>query len=138
MSAKLNRPPAGQPWIWLSRELLASDAWRSLSINGHRVIHFLMIEHMSKGGRANGNLKAPYRQLEQIGIGMRLIASAISETEEVGLVESHRGGMRTATTYTLTWLPLHDGTPPTDRWRPYQNAQLARWPQPKSSKSPKL
>ena len=34
-------PAAGEPWVWLTRELLRSDAWRSLGINGRRVVDFL-------------------------------------------------------------------------------------------------
>jgi hypothetical protein len=117
MSDKLNRPPKGQPFVWLTRELLASAAWREMSINGHRFVHFLLLEHMGKSGRENGKLKAPYKQLVRHGITRRLIAAAIREAEELGLVDSHRGGMRVATTYALTWLPLHDGTAPSNRWR---------------------
>ena len=27
-AGKLMKPPQGEPWVWLTRELLASDAWR--------------------------------------------------------------------------------------------------------------
>ena len=30
---KLYAPPQGEPWVWLTTELLFSDAWRSMSIN---------------------------------------------------------------------------------------------------------
>ena len=123
--------PAMEPWVWQTRELLASDAWRSLGINGRRVIDFLQLEHMGKAGGANGHLKAPHRQLEAFGIGKRHIASAIRKAEKVGLVDCHRGGMKVATTYTLTWLPLHDGTPASNRWRLYRNPKLAPLPRPK-------
>lgn len=131
MSAKLNRPPAGKSWIWLTLEMMKGDAWRSAGIATRRFIDFLMIEFMQHGGRTNGKLKAPYQQLEQIGISSRLIADAISEAEELGLVDCHRGGMRVATVYTLTWLPHCDGTPATDRWRAYRNPALSPWPEPK-------
>jgi hypothetical protein len=36
----------------------------------------------------------------------------------------HRGGMRVATTYTLTWLPTHDGAPATNAWRAHRNPDL--------------
>src|SRR5688572_19535116 len=61
---KTNTPkPPQEQFAKMSRDLLRSDAWRSLGINERRVIDFLLIEHMSKGGRENGRLKAPYRQL---------------------------------------------------------------------------
>jgi hypothetical protein len=133
MSGKANRPPAGEPWAWLTRDLLASDAWRSQGINTRRFIDFLLLEHMSKGGGENGNLKAPRRQLEEFGIGARFISDAISDAEVLGLVHCQRGGMRIATTYRLGWLPHRDGTPATDKWRNYRNPALAVVPVSKSA-----
>jgi hypothetical protein len=130
-----DRPPVGKPWVWLSRELLASDAWRSLGINAHRFLYFLMLEHMNHGGRENGRLRAPHRQLHDFGIGPRLIAAAIREAEELGLVACHRPGMRAATSYTLTWLKRRDGAPATNEWREYRNPDLRPLPMPKRRKS---
>jgi hypothetical protein len=120
MSDKTQRPPAGQPWVWLTREVLASDAWRLLGINARRFIDFLLLEHMGKGGRHNGQLKAPHRQLRDFGIAVRFIGDAIRQAEDLGLVDCHRGGLRVATRFGLTWLPGHDGKPPTNRWRTYR------------------
>ena len=119
-------PPKGEAWIWTTRELGRSDASRSLGINARRFVDFLKNEHMGHGGRDNGKLKATYLQLEAWGIGARYISTAIAEAERVGLVDCRRGGMRVATTYSLTWLPLHDGSPPTNRWRTYRNPKLQR------------
>jgi len=123
-----NRPPVGEPYVWLTRDLLASDAWRSLGINARRFVEFLMIEHMNKGGQHNGKLKAPDRQLREFGIDARYVAGAIREAEERGLVDCLRGGMRVATLYGLTWLESHDAAPATNRWRDYYNPNLARFP----------
>jgi hypothetical protein len=129
-----NRPPAGVPWVWLTRDLLRSDAWRTASINARRAIEFLLLEHMAKGGKHNGKLKAPYRQLVAFGVGSRLIADHLREAEELGLIDCFKGGMRVATQYAIGWLPLHDGTPAADRWREYHNPELAPMPtrQPKN------
>jgi hypothetical protein len=129
-------PPKGQGWVWLSRELVDSDAFRSLSINALRFIRFLLSEHMRKGGQENGNLKAPYGQLAYFGgITRRLITGAICEVERVGLVDCKRGGKRVATAYMLTWLPAKDGKPATNRWRTYSNPDLRPIPPPKKQKS---
>ena len=48
----------------LPRSLIQSDAWRAAGINTRRFIDFLLLEHMAHGGKANGKLKAPGRQLE--------------------------------------------------------------------------
>jgi hypothetical protein len=111
------------PFVALTWDLVRSDAWRSLSINSRRFLDFLFNEHLSKGGQENGRLKAPQKQLKNSGIGARYITSAIREAEERGLVRSHRGGMRVATAYALTWLPI-DGMKPTDDWRAFRSAGL--------------
>ena len=51
-------------FIMLPRDLLESDAWRGLGINARRFLDFLMIEHLRHGGKHNGYLLAPQRQLE--------------------------------------------------------------------------
>ncbi len=89
-----NKPPDGQQFIWLTRELLMSDAWRSQGINTVRFIHFLLLEHLRHGGQENGKLKAPRRQLRAFGIGARHVSTAIAEAEKLGLVICHKGGMR--------------------------------------------
>jgi hypothetical protein len=123
---KLQKPPPGEPFIWLTRELLASDAWQPLSINARRFMDFLLIEHMNHAGTENGRLKATYAQLEAFGLSSRLIASAIEEAEKVGLIECHRGGMRVATTYTLTWFATDIYTPPSNKWARFQKQKSAR------------
>jgi hypothetical protein len=133
--ANANRPPAGEGWVWHTLGLRESDAWRSLGINARRFIDFLERELMRHGGQGNGKLKAPFRHLEDFGIGARHIVGAIREAEELGLVDCNRGGMRVATTYALTWLAFHDGTQPTNRWRVFRNPDLAPLPVPKIKKS---
>ena len=136
MTGKSNSPPKGEPWIWLTRELLASDAWRSVGMNARRFIDFLILEHMARGGKHNGQIKAPHRQLMEFGIAARFVADAIRDAENVGLVECHRGGLRVATTYSLSWLPNHDGSMATGRWRAYRNHDLAPMPTSKSRNLP--
>jgi hypothetical protein len=120
MNNIVQRPPPGEPFVWQTHALRTSDAWRSAGINARRFVDFLLIEHMNHGGRANGLLKAPHRQLEVFGIPSRRVADAIREAEELGLVDCHRGN-RIATTYAITWLSSHDGAPATNRWQTYLN-----------------
>lgn len=136
MSGKAQRPPAGEPWVWLTKELIKSDAWRSLGINERRVIDFLMLEHMAHAGKQNGRLKAPHQHLETFGIGAKYIASAIAEVERLGLIECRRGGMRVATTFALAWLPLHDGAVLSERWREFRNHALSPISTPKNKNLP--
>ena len=69
---------------------------------------------MRHGGKANGKLLAPRRQLEQFGIGSHFISSAIEECEHIGLVNVRRGVGRRPSLYALTWLPLCDGSEPSN------------------------
>jgi hypothetical protein len=105
------------------------DAWRSLSINARRLLDFLMIEHMRHGGKANGQLAAPRRQLEIFGVGARYVSKAIEECEYVGLVFCRRGVGRAPSRYTLARLPLADGTaPPDGNWRGFSLKTLPNNP----------
>jgi hypothetical protein len=88
--------------------------------------------------RGNGLLKAPYWQLVDRVASKNHIIAAIREAEELGFVDCRRGGMRVATSYGLTWLPSHDGTPPSNRWRSYRNPNLPPWPEPKKKAQGKL
>jgi hypothetical protein len=134
-------PPTDQPWCWQSRELRSSDAWRSQGINVRRLIDFLLLEHMRHGGKRNGLLKAPYKQLVAFGLGSRHLANAIREAEDLGLVdrrtaEVKRGSVLEPTLYAITWLPLHDGSPASNRWQAYRNPDLAPLVSPKTRNSP--
>jgi hypothetical protein len=117
---KAQGPPPGKPWVWFTRELLNSDAWRALGLNARRLIDFLLIEHMKRGGKANGKLVAPWRQLRKFGIGDHFIAAAIEQCEHVGLIDCRRGVGRRPTFFALTWLPRCDDAPPSNRWRTFQ------------------
>jgi hypothetical protein len=91
-----------------------------------------MREHMQHGGKDNGKLKAPRAQLGTFGISRDQISKAIAQAEESGLVDCQRNGLRSASTYALTWLELHDGSPANDRWRTYRNRALPPLLAPKS------
>jgi hypothetical protein len=121
----MNCKVKGEAFVKLPRNLLESAAWRSLSINARRLIDFLLIEHLRHGGRENGRLLAPRRQLERFGIASHLVSTAIEETERVGLVDCKRGVGRCPNIYGLTWLSRGDD-PPTNRWRHHEEtaAQL--------------
>lgn len=114
------RPPTGEPWIWHTRELISSTAWRSQSLLCRRFIEFLEIEHMNHAGTMNGRLKATYDQLMKAGINRRWIKSTIDEAEALGLVLVKRGGPwwkpSKASSYTLTYYSA-DEAPATNRWK---------------------
>jgi hypothetical protein len=119
-----NRPPKGMAFVWLPRDLLESDAWRSQTAPTRRFVDFLLREHLRHGGQRNGLLKAPYRQLHVGSISKRAVTGAIDKAEELGLVVCFRGGVRAATTYRLTWFHNYDGAAAGNEWRAYRNPDL--------------
>ena len=48
---RLRSPPRGESWIWLTRELLESPAWRALNPNARKLIDFLLVEYMAMQAR---------------------------------------------------------------------------------------
>jgi Toprim domain-containing protein len=105
----VRRPKGGEQFIMLPRRVLGNPAFFQISRHAYRLLLFLMREHLRTGGRHNGRLKAPWRQLRQLGVRRSSIAKAIAELEDAGLIDHWQGGMRVPTTYALKWLP---GTPP--------------------------
>jgi hypothetical protein len=108
-----------EPFVKLPRSLVASKAWRTMSINERRLIDVLILEHMRHAGQRNGQLVAPRKQLEVAGIGARHISAAIARCVTRGLIDRKRGRGRAPNVYALTWLPLHDNSPVSNRWKFY-------------------
>jgi hypothetical protein len=135
-ASDVNRPPGDQPFVWHQAELLRSPAWRRRSINCIRLVDFLLVEQMAHAGLENGNLLAPFDQLEAWGIGRRLIADAVDEAEALGLIGVRRGGRKGLvanhlSTYRLTFYATRctpEGTAkpywsgPTNEWQRFKTA----------------
>lgn len=128
---KIHGPPKGEPWVWMTVELLASPAWKALSINGRRLVEFLMVEHRNQGGRENGNLCAPYDQLVPWGLVRKYIREATREAEFLGLLRIERGGRWVGTNlpsiYRLTFYADRDGNPPTNEWKGKTAEAITTW-----------
>ena len=124
-------PPEGEPWCWLTRELLESDAWCAMSPNLNRLIHFLLVEHMNHAGTENGNLAATYDQLVAYGCTRGRINAAIAEGCYLGLIDADHGGRWAGTNqpsrYRLTFYPLPGGAPPTHRWKGTTAEAAEKW-----------
>lgn len=128
---KLRRPPEGESWVWLLRDLLASPAWRAQSIHCRRLVDFLLIEYLNHAGTENGNLKATYRQLRESGISGRFIPGAIREAEELGLVRCEHGGRWTMTNqpniFSLTFYPDNRENCATNDWKGITDENVEAW-----------
>jgi hypothetical protein len=93
-SRDIGGPPKDQPWSWYSVEMMRSDAWHDMSINGRRMLDLLEIEHLAHGGYENGNLVMTYDQFVAGGIRRGSIFATIAELERLGWIEVSRGGLR--------------------------------------------
>ena len=136
---RTQKPPPGEPWVWLTRELLTSDAWCSLRINSRRLIEFLLIEHMSHAGRCNSDLKVTYDQLQAFGLSRSEISAAIEEAEFLGLIRVNHGGRWQMTnqpsTFCLTFYSDKDGNPATNDWKRVDLDQIQRRRRAKKQKT---
>jgi len=129
---RLAEAPKGKPWVWMTRELISSDAWRCASLHCRKLIDFLCVENMNHAGLENGLLKATYDQLEAWGIPRRRICAAINEAEFLGLVRCERGvrwsGTGKPSLFRLTWLPtMHDEKSPTNEWKATTKEAVEAW-----------
>lgn len=118
-------PPEGQPWTWMTNTMLGSITFRALGISARRILDFLLFEHAEHGGKANGHLAAPYRQLVAWGLTRADIRKGLEELIVTGFVlqtvegRFSKGGTEAAR-YELTWLPTNaggpDDAPPSHAW----------------------
>jgi len=134
--ARLNAPPEKEPWVWLTQELLSSDAFRSLSITAYRVLFRLIIEHTKHAGLENGRLKVTYYDFECYGCRLKSIKKAIEELVAAGLIQVTTQGRRchgqdhgSPSEYRLTWLPVgteSDFQPATNGWKAAKPKQAGK------------
>ena len=140
-AGKAHRPPKGEPFVLLTRELVSSPAWRSRGINAIKLIEFLMVEHMNHAGTENGNLNATYDQLAAWGLTRSEICAAIDEAGFLGLVRFVRGGRWAGTnqpsTYRLTFQADREGNPPTDNWKGKTVSAVETWKQDRAERNRK-
>ena len=140
-TAKAHRPPKGEPFVLLTRELVSSPTWRYRSINCVRLIDFLMAEHMNHAGTENGNLMATYDQLVPWGLTRSKICTAIDEAVFLGLVRANRGGRWADTnqpsTYRLTFLADRKDYPPTNEWKHKTVEAIEAWKQDRALRNSK-
>jgi len=125
-------PPEGEPWVWMTAEMLASPAWAALSNHARKVIDRVMVEHMAHGGRENGALPVTYDDLVKVGLRRNRIASAIAEAVALGFIDHQRGrpaggeAKGHAQVFRLTWMRSKDGESATNRWKPLDRSEADR------------
>jgi hypothetical protein len=121
---KLNSVPKGQAFVWFTREMVESPAWRAMSQNARLVVDRVCVEHMSHGGGQNGSLPVTYDDFERAGIRRGSIRRAIAEALALGFIEMPRKGTRgygdfpgAPSLFRLAWLPTSENGAATVRWK---------------------
>jgi hypothetical protein len=117
--------------IPLPRDLLASPAWLTMSHQCRKFVDALMTEWADHGGIENGNLKAPYNQLQTRGLRRETVLDVVVEARALGIVHSVRGqrsygSRRNPSVYRLTWLGTpQNGLTATNEWRAIKTKEEA-------------
>jgi hypothetical protein len=125
-----NRPPADQPWVWFTREMIESEAWKSLTLASRKIIERVILEHMAHGGTMNGLLAVTYEDFVRFGIRRGSLPAAIKLATNTGLLiitekgRASTGPDRWPNRFALGWLPMFDGAAALNRWK--------SWRKPKS------
>ena len=77
-------------------EMMASPAYRVLSLSAHRVLDRISVELAHHGGNDNGKLPVTYEHFMEYGIDRQAIAPAIRELEALGFIEVTQRGRPSA------------------------------------------
>jgi hypothetical protein len=126
---KRNKPPEGASWVWITREVLESEAWRTAPLRTTRFVFRLMVEHLAHGGNENGRLPCTTADCVRWGITKKHVKATQADAIKRGLVyrtEKGRGGgtasIRTPSRFGLGWIGAHDGSSAPNRWKAYKAA----------------
>jgi hypothetical protein len=127
-----NNPPEGESWIWLTREMMFSDAWRLMTINERKALDRILLEHMAHAGTENGDLIVTHSDFIEYGVTPRYVADAIAGLEYLGFIKrTFRGGCRNDTNqpsrFWLAFMPDWRLKPPTNRWKSRTEQQIKTW-----------
>src|SRR5262245_13126676 len=121
-----------EQFVYYTREMIGSPAYRALSLQGRKVIRRLELEHMAHGGRDNGKLPCRYQDFISYGCRRHGLSAALIEVEALGFTKTMSLGTRAygnvpgkASTFLLTYLPTADG-PSTNDWKKLSSIEDAR------------
>jgi len=131
-SRQPNSPPDGEPWVWVTANLLASYAWRAMTVNAKRVLERILLEHMAHAGKENGRLQVTHRQFIEAGVSRDYVGDAIDELAHLRLVKittRGRGGAGTghSSRFLLTWFPEKGSRYCDDPWKMVDAVHVQKW-----------
>jgi hypothetical protein len=119
---KRNGPPEDQAWVWFTREMMESPAWRAMTGPARQVLDRVVIEHMGHGGTENGQLPVTHKDFEVFGVRKRSVKQGIAIAVALGWLDVTRQGyafgtLKVASEYGLTFLPRTSGASASNRWK---------------------
>jgi hypothetical protein len=121
-----------EQFVYYTREMISSPAYRALSLQGRKVLRRLELEHMAHGGQDNGKLPCRYHDFVKYGCRKNGLSAALIEVGVLGFAPTMSFGTRAygnvpgkASTFRLTYLPTADG-PPTNEWKRWSSVEEAR------------
>ncbi len=126
-------PPKGEPWVFLTVQMLESPACRSLSINARRALDRLEIEHSAHAGLENGELRVSARQFHEFGVTKDCLTNSIRELESKGFIEVQTGEAEGVLLPPFIFRLTFYGTPDrnaTNNWRHWRGEQWPSTPTP--------
>lgn len=124
------------PYMPMEGELLASPAWRSLTIAARALIDRIIVEHVAHKRLENDRLPITFDQFEEYGVYRKSIVEAVSVAESLGLIRMTMKGQKRygdcpgrASTFGLTFAPVvrNDGSvqEATNEWRKIETIEDA-------------
>ena len=115
------------PYVVHRRQMLESDAYKSLGKTELKILARLEIELMRHRGMNNGRIICTYDDFAEYGVRRPSIPRALIRLWKVGLLIVTQRGWRSALRnphhYRLPYLPTYDAgnvIAPTDEWRKYR------------------
>jgi hypothetical protein len=82
-----NSVPAGEPFIWFTREMLESPAWRAMPLIARQIVERIVIEHLDHAGNENGKLPVAYDDFAGYGIRRKSIMFGLSVAVALGWID---------------------------------------------------
>lgn len=133
MSSHKRASKIGGQFSWRLGGMIASPAFRVLSLSANRILNRLELEICQHGGNDNGHLPCTYEHFVEYGVDRHSIAPAIRELVALGFIEYTPGAagnaeFRKPNTFRLTYRPTgHRATfEPTDEWKRIRTIEEAQ------------
>ena len=94
IAGRKRRNQIAEQFVAYTRTMIASPAYRVLSLQGRKVLRRLELEHMAHGGQDNGKLPCRYEDFIEYGCRKKSLSSALIEVGILGFAKTVTLGTR--------------------------------------------